>query len=178
MRGTLALSFRAVLSHPAPCHVQPARHQPSTAFPQCMKKTQTIPQPLHLPLWMFKAARSRERPRLGCDMLCAPRSSPQTAPLLGSHPCKAAASSTTSTAGAPTTHTSPCMWGNVRRRDAAARTGEDGFVSVLGGVSRDLQLLRTDEVGWDFLQQGRTTLRNPSWCCLHPLTGHIWPCRQ
>lgn len=48
-------------------------------------------------------------------------------------------------------------WVDVGHR--GARTGEDGFVSVLGGMSRDLQLLRTDEVGWDFLQGGRTILR-------------------
>lgn len=46
-----------------------------------------------------------------------------------------------------------------RQRNAAAHTGEDGFVSVLGGTSRDLQLLRTDKVGWDFLQEERTTVR-------------------
>lgn len=39
-----------------------------------------------------------------------------------------------------------------------ARTGEDGFVSVLGSVSRDLQLLRTDKVRWDFLQWERRTM--------------------
>lgn len=50
-------------------------------------------------------------------------------------------------------------WANVRQRDAVAHTGEDGFVSVLGGTSRDLQLLRTDKVGWDFLQEERTTMR-------------------
>ena len=60
----------------------------------------------------------------------------------------------------PTHATLPARgtWANVGQRDAVARTGEDGFVSVLGGTSRDLQLLGTDKVGWDFLQE-RTNVR-------------------
>lgn len=70
-------------------------------------------------------------------------------------------------------------WANVRQRDEAARTGEDGFVSVLGGMSRDLQLVWTDKVGWDFLQREKTTVRKTLLLLLvSPWSRQSWFCRQ
>lgn len=59
-----------------------------------------------------------------------------------------------------------------RQRDTVARTGENGFVSVLEGTSRDFQLLRTHEVGWDFLQGEKTAIRkSPSLPLVSPGGG-------
>lgn len=51
-----------------------------------------------------------------------------------------------------------------RHRDTVARTGENGFVSVLESTSRDFQLLWTHEVGWDFLQGENTAMRKSPSC--------------